>query len=176
MIFVNDGRIDCWGGWIWPSVLILPFFFAKGSMFSDSDEACSVAVLLTVWTVFMWKRLCICSGWGMETGAGTAQLIPFLQCCIFSCQFFSTCWRFLVSCFKIAPRERENRLPTGIAGAKGQISLPWLHLFSSSLPWGWLCCSCGSPACVSLCTQSWWAALWTPWLTYCNPEWHYSSS
>lgn len=58
MVRVSERRIDCWGGWIWPSVLILPFF-AKGSMFLDSDEVCSVAVLATVCSVFMWKRLCI---------------------------------------------------------------------------------------------------------------------
>lgn len=68
MICVNGRRVDCWGGWIWPSVLILPFF-AKGSMFLDSDDVCSVAVLLTVCIVLMWKRLCIWSGWGMETRA-----------------------------------------------------------------------------------------------------------
>lgn len=58
MICVNDRRIDCWGGWIWPSVPIL-LFFAKESMFLDSDEVCSVAALVTVCSVFMWKRLCI---------------------------------------------------------------------------------------------------------------------
>lgn len=58
IVCVNDRRVDCWGGWIWPSVLILPFF-AKRSMFLDSDDLCSVAVLLTVCTVFMGKRLCI---------------------------------------------------------------------------------------------------------------------
>lgn len=56
-ICVDDRRVDHWGAWIWPSVLILPFF-AKGSMLLDSAEVCSVAVLLTVCTVFMWKRLC----------------------------------------------------------------------------------------------------------------------
>lgn len=77
-------------------------------MVLDSDEVCSVAVLLTACTVFMWKRLCICSGWGTETRAGTVQLIPSLQFCIFSCQFFFTCSKFLVPCFKISSRERGS--------------------------------------------------------------------
>lgn len=127
-------------------------FFAKGYMFLDSDEVCSVAVLLTVCTVFMWKRLCICSGWGTETRAGMVQLISSLQCCIFSCQFFSTCWKFLVSCFKIASRERGS-IPYRDSWAKWQINFPWLCSFSSSLPWWWLCWSCGSPGYVSLCTS-----------------------
>lgn len=149
-------------------------FFAKGYMFLDSDEVCSVAVLLTVCTVFMWKRLCICSGWGTETRAGMVQLISSLQCCIFSCQFFSTCWKFLVSCFKIASRERES-IPYRDSWAKWQIK-PSLTVFFQLLPalmmtllelWvPWICLSV---------YQSWWAALCTPWLTHCNPDWHNSS-
>lgn len=52
MICVSDRRIDCWGGWIWPSVLILPFF-PKDPCFLDSAEVCSVAVPVTVCSVLV---------------------------------------------------------------------------------------------------------------------------
>lgn len=172
MICVNDRRVDCWHGWIWPSVLILPFF-AKRSMFLESDEVCSVAVLLTICTVFMWKRLCICSGWGTETRAGTVQLISSLQCCIFSCQFFATCWRFLVSCFKIASIERGS---IAYRDSWSQVAdKPSLAVFFQLLPalemallelWvPWMCLSMYPVLMSSIA-----------WLTHCNLNWHYSSS
>lgn len=133
MICVDDRRVDHWGAWIWPSVLILPLF-AKGSMLLDSAEVCSVAVLFTVCTVFMWKRLC--SGWGTERELALCSWF-LLYSAVYSVVIFSLlAENFLVSCFKIASREREDLLPTGIAGAKWQINLPWLCSFSSSLPWG----------------------------------------
>lgn len=107
MVCVNGRRVDCWGAWIWPSVLILPFF-AKGSMLLDCAEVCSVAVLLTVCTVFVWKRLCVCSGWGTERELALYSwfLLHSAACSVVIFPLLAE--DFLVSCFKIASREKGS--------------------------------------------------------------------
>lgn len=98
-ICVNGRRVDCWGGWIWPSVLILPFF-AKGSVFGLWWCVFSCCPFNSLHGVYVEEVVHLKWVRNGNKSTGTVQLISSPQCCIFSCQFFSTCWKFLVSCFK----------------------------------------------------------------------------